>query len=148
MFKRGWEGAKATIVDLRYPKSGGGLAVTIPDEWLADVIPDNGDPRFRAKIPPAETLPRVVSNNFLPPNKGATVRVMFDPKSRKVRFDMSDPSLRSDLVENEQRARYDAAAAAGPTTTPPAGSEGSSSASDEDVSSLKEIMRRRHEPQP
>lgn len=86
MFGKHWTAAQAVVVDKRSVKTTGDGMVTIY-EYVVDVTPASGDV-FRAK---AEE-PRIATN-FLGPSIGQSVRVEYDPDSRKVRFDKDDPAL-------------------------------------------------------
>jgi hypothetical protein len=100
MFKRdhtNWVKAKGRVVALDR-KSGMnqyGASQTWVDGYVVDVQPVDGEP-FRAEVEPGgfnHGLLHVESSKFRHPVEGEIVSVEYDPASRKVRFDMSDPAL-------------------------------------------------------
>ena len=113
MFGKGWERAEATIIKVanvpvhkhdRYTHN----------EYVVEVRLA-GEKPFRAKLGQPETGPR-----FGFPNEGQVVGVEVRPKSRKVKWDHSDPrSFKLDKVD-EQQAELDAALRA-PAGSPPPG---------------------------
>lgn len=82
-----WESAEATIVLVHIKKvSSDGLTPT--REWIADVRRGDGSV-IRVEV----GEPRWVTD-FWPPDAGAVVRVLVDPRSGEVRFDVkNDPRL-------------------------------------------------------
>lgn len=124
MFGKHWTAAQAVVVDKRAAKTTGDGLVTIY-EYVVEVTTASGE-AFRAK---AEE-PRIATD-FLSPSIGQAVRVEYEPDSRKVRFDKTDPSL---SLKAFSKARDDhfagslahqpttAAAAATPPGVPPTGS--------------------------
>jgi hypothetical protein len=115
VFGRGWERAEASIVKVanvpvhkndRYKHN----------EYVVEVRPAGGQP-FRAKLGQPETGPR-----FGFPAEGQVVGVKFHPKSRKVKWDHSDPrSFKIDKID-EQQAELDAALRPPPGSPPASGS--------------------------
>jgi hypothetical protein len=90
--------------------SDGAPAVTV-DGFVLEVQPADGEP-FRANVEPAgfnHALLHVESSNFRHPVEGEIVSVEYDPESRAVRFDMSDPALQA---KASRHAREDAEHAA------------------------------------
>ncbi len=93
-----------------------------------DVHPEDGEP-FRAEVPDAGhgigNFTILPSLNFEPPTKGDTVTVEFDPKTKKTRFDLSDPRLQQKASrkarDKAQHADYEAALGAPPASTDPSG---------------------------
>lgn len=86
MFGKNWEPGQATIVDTHI-KSTSGDGMTANREFAADVVPASGEP-FRALIQSP-----TIATNFWDPSIGDVVKVLIDPKSKKVKFDKSDPKL-------------------------------------------------------
>jgi hypothetical protein len=86
MFGKDWEPAKATIVDTHI-KSTSGDGMTVNREFSADVVQASGE-SFRALIQSP-----TIATNFWDPSIGDVVGVLVDPKSKKVKFDKSDPKL-------------------------------------------------------
>ena len=112
MFGKHWTAAQAVVVDKRALKNSGDGMVTIY-EYVVDVTTASGEV-FRAK---AEE-PRIATN-FLTPSIGKSVRVEYDPGSRKVRFDKDDPSL-SMKAFSKARDDHFAESLSQPPGTPPA----------------------------
>jgi hypothetical protein len=111
MFGRQWVSAQGTIVATRLVSvSGDGTVSTT--EFVADVRTAEGE-TFRAKV----GEPRIV-NDFKAPIVGAVVRVEFDAKSRKVRFDKSDPALSWKAYEKDRKTAFDDTIAQTPGSEP------------------------------
>lgn len=107
--KKSWESAQATIVLVHIKKvSSDGQTPT--REWAADVRRADGTV-LRAKI----GEPRWVTD-FWPPDVGAVVKVLVDPSSGAVRFDVkNDPQL---SLKGQERLKADAFRAALDPTPP------------------------------
>lgn len=88
MFGRNWLPAQATIVTTRDVESSG-IGLGISQAFVAEVRPPEGAP-FRATL-----LTPVIATNFHGPESGATVKVLVHRKTRRVKFDPSDPSIRA-----------------------------------------------------
>jgi hypothetical protein len=111
MFGRQWVSAQGTIVATRLVSvSGDGTVSTT--EFVADVRTAKGE-TFRAKV----GEPRIV-NDFKAPIVGAVVRVEFDTKSRKVRFDKSDPALSWKAYEKSRNTAFEDTLAQTPGSEP------------------------------
>jgi hypothetical protein len=82
-----WEKAEATVIK-RVTSQGFNIQTT-KDEWVIDVRPAQGEP-FRAKV--GELSP-IHAKNFRFPDEGEVRSVLFDPKSRDVKWDRDDPRL-------------------------------------------------------
>ena len=96
MFRHGWEKARGTVVEvLTSASTSAGVRGQVVDGMIMDVYPESGEP-FRAKVPTGRFAIGSFSFNsldFRQPHAGQTVGVEFDPKSKKVRLDLSDPKL-------------------------------------------------------
>ena len=98
MFGRKWEKAQALIVEARAQRGG---RDTFVHEFIADVTTASGE-TFRTKLEDP-----LFSPDFLEPDVRDVVGVEFDPKSRKVRFDTSDPQLSIRAHKRAERERFD-----------------------------------------
>jgi len=119
MFGKNWEHGQATIIE-RKPLSAGPHGITTRWSYIGDVTPDSGASTFRATFDDPHLNGELVS-----PEVGTVVAVRFNPDTREVKLDRSDPSLRRRAIEKREReeaeARFDAAADAGQeTSSPPA----------------------------
>jgi len=96
MFRHGWEKGRGKVVEvLTSYSTSAGVRGQVVDGMIIDVYPESGEP-FRAKVPTGRYAIGGFSFNsmdFRQPRAGETVRVEFDPKSKKVRLDLSDPKL-------------------------------------------------------
>jgi hypothetical protein len=91
MFGGNWEKAEARIVD--YTDHRDGLTGGFVCDYVADVQPPGGAP-FRATFRHRRLGGwSASSGDFAAPSKGDVVGVLFDPSSRKVKFDRDDPRL-------------------------------------------------------
>jgi len=112
MFGKGWERARAKIIE-RKPLSAGPHGITTRWSYVGDVTPDSGGAAFRATFDDPH-----LNGELESPSKGAVVGVKFNPKTREVTLDRSDPSLRDRDIKKRERedaqARFDEAANAGP----------------------------------
>ena len=79
-----------------------GTAMTALYEYVVEVHPANGEPAFRSKVKTP-----YIATDFLAPSKGDTVGVEFEEKSRKVRFDKSDPRLSGKARRRAEKADFD-----------------------------------------
>lgn len=99
-----WEPATGTVIDSRVDKvkvyDNAGTSTT--REFVVEVTTAGGEV-FRSAV----KTPRN-AGDFKDPRIGAAVKVEFDPKSRKVRFDKSDESLSMKADERARRASFDA----------------------------------------
>ena len=102
MFGRKWEKAQALIIEARAARHGGGRDSFVHG-FIADVTTASGE-TFRAELEDP-----LFSPDFLEPDVRDTVGVEFDPKSRKVRFDTSDPKLSIRAHRHAERERFDQA---------------------------------------
>ena len=110
MFGRGWERAEATIVDAEFVPIHKGDRYK-HNVYVIEVRPAEQGP-FRAKLAQPET------GQFAFPERGQVISVRCQPKSRKAKWDHSDPrSFNTERVEDAQ-GRLDAALHA-PTGSPP-----------------------------
>lgn len=143
MFGRDWERADATIITRRLVGQGhtgeGGVLSWQEYEYIADVRPDSGAAPFRATLSEPRNGIR-----FHTPDVGQLVRVKFNAKDQKVKFDHSDPGVFGDPTHRtadkqavagahsqEENERFQAIANAAPgTPARPAGPAETSSASD------------------
>lgn len=111
MFGKQWMPAEGTVVATRIAGTSGDGTVSTT-EFVVEVRTPDGE-TFRAKV----GEPRIV-NDFKSPIVGAVARVEFDPKSRKVRFDKSDPRLSWKAYEKAQQNSFDAALNQAPDSQP------------------------------
>ena len=88
MYGKHWVPMKGTVVASQVVKTTGDGMVSIRDYAVEVRMPDGEV--FRARV----DEPRIAMD-FLAPSVGAVVGVEVDLRSRKVRFDKSDPSLSS-----------------------------------------------------
>jgi hypothetical protein len=116
-----WVKAKGRVVavDRHSTTMEGGQPGSYDSGYVIDVQPPDGEP-FRAQVDPAGHYIGhfgVESLNFKHPNEGDVVSVEYDPASKKVRFDMSDPALQEKASRKARdtatHAEYEAALAAG-----------------------------------
>jgi hypothetical protein len=111
VFGHGWERAEATIIKVA------NVPVHKHDRYThnEDVVEVHpvGDKPFRAKLGQPETGPR-----FGFPREGDVVGVKFQPKSRKVKWDHSDPRSFELGKVDEQQSELNAALRA-PAGSPP-----------------------------
>ena len=121
-----WVKARGRVVavDRHSTTMSGGQPGTYDDGYVIDVEPEEGEP-FRAQVNPAGHYIGhfgVESLNFKHPNEGDIVSVEYDPASREVRFDMSDPALQEKASRHAHddavHARYEAALHASPPQQP------------------------------
>lgn len=87
LFRREWEPAEGTIIDVWYPGADGTTSVNI-FHILVDVRPRSGE-SFWAVIEPPPFMP-----SFAFPAAGQLVRMWYDPVRKKARFDRHDPAMR------------------------------------------------------
>ncbi|HEY4347496.1 MAG TPA: hypothetical protein VGM80_07890 [Gaiellaceae bacterium] len=87
MFGHDWEKAKATIIQTRIKPHRGSDPFYGVQEYIADVTTPDGE-TFRTGIDDPNLM-----LDFWQPLVGDVVSVEVDPKSRKVKFDKSDPQL-------------------------------------------------------
>jgi pimeloyl-ACP methyl ester carboxylesterase len=118
MFGRDWQPAEATIIEAiseaKMPKNIIGQPNVGYESWpyqaVVEVRPE-GVKAFRTEM----GIPKPVEHFKFP--KSGPVGVLFDPKSRKVKWDRDDPRVYSDQDEAKRRRDLDAALRA------PAGSQ-------------------------
>lgn len=108
-----WVKAKAKViaVDRQSTTFSDGAPAVVVNGFVLEVQPVEGDP-FRADVEPAgfnHALLHVESSNFRHPVEGETVSVEYDPESRAVRFDMSDPALQAKASRHAREAAAHAA---------------------------------------
>jgi Short C-terminal domain len=108
MFGKDWEPARATIVDTHI-KSTSGDGMTVNREFAADVVRESGE-SFRALIQSP-----TIATNFWDPSVGDVVGVLVDPKSKKVKFDKSDPKLSYKAQQKAKDADFQASLGQPPT---------------------------------
>jgi hypothetical protein len=101
LFGKKWEKAQALIVEARTQRGGG--RDTFVHEFVADVTTASGE-TFRTTLEDP-----LFSPDFLEPEVRDVVGVEFDPKSRTVRFDTSDPKLSIRAHRHAERERFDQA---------------------------------------
>ncbi len=159
MLGRHWVKAKGTVVEVssHETKLADGAAGVWYDGFVVDVHPQDGEP-FRAEVREAgHAIGNFVidSLNFKAPSKGDTVSVEFDPKTKKTRFDMSDPRLQERASrkarDKADHAEYEAALHEAPSSGPRSGPvpDATPAASLDSAGrppSLKEIMAARGTP--
>jgi hypothetical protein len=98
MFRRtNWVKAKGRVVavDRHSTTMDEGVPGSYDTGYVVDVQPTDGAP-FRAKVDPAGHHIgsfTIESFDFKHPNEGDVVSLEYDPDTKKVRFDMSDPAL-------------------------------------------------------
>ncbi len=115
MFGRNWQSADATIVATKVAvQTQAGYEDRL--EYVADVNPA-GAPPFRVTL----QEPRFIKGNgaFVQPPVGAVVGVLFDPKSKKAKFDTTDQRILGPIGADAGQAAFEAAQDAAPGT--PAG---------------------------
>ncbi len=117
MFGHDWQSAQAAIVATRrLPNSD---PEKMPQEYIADVKPLDL-PAFRATFrDPWDT------DDFWQPDVGDVVKVRFDPKTHKVKFDKSDPQLSYQAHKRAQKDHFEsiAQAALGTSVSAPPSAE-------------------------
>jgi hypothetical protein len=116
MFGRNWESADATIVATKVAvETQAGYQDRL--EYVADVNPANG-PAFRATL----QEPRLIKGKgaFEQPPVGAVVGVLFDPKTKKAKFDTTDPRILGPIGDDDDAFEAAASARPGTPTTEPA----------------------------
>jgi hypothetical protein len=119
VFGRDWEGGTALIVARRNTVHQ--VASAPIYEYVADISPDSATPAFRATIDSPTILDY---SKFQPPDVGDSVRVKFHPKSRKVKFDKSDPTLDARPAAQAARAEFESLADLPPGAVPAGASDG------------------------
>lgn len=138
-----WVKAKGRVVavDRHSTTLQGGRPGSYDNGYVVDVEPPDGQP-FRAEVQPAGHYIGsfgVESPNFKHPNEGDVVSLEYDPESKKVRFDMSDPALQEkasrDARDAATHARYEEALQASQPSAIPAAS-GDAVAELEELASL------------
>lgn len=112
MFGRKWEAADATII-AKHPRSTA-AGYEQRYDYVIDVHPADAE-AFRTTIHEGFLGPK---GGFADPEIGATVGVLYEPKSRKVKFDNADPRLMSAPEFQSTEARFAEAASALPGTSP------------------------------
>jgi hypothetical protein len=126
MLGRDWVKATGTVVEVssHETKLADGAAGVWYDGFVVDVHPRDVE-SFRAEVrEPGHAIGSFVidSLNFKAPSKGDTVSVEFDPKTKKTRFDMSDPRLQERASrkarDKAQHAEYEAALQEAPSSGP------------------------------
>jgi hypothetical protein len=103
---------RVVAVDRHSTTVEGGRPASYDTGYVIDVRSPDGEP-FRAEVLPAGHYIGhlgIESFNFKHPNKGDIVSVEYDPASKKVRFDMSDPALQEKASRDAHEAAHDAAA--------------------------------------
>jgi hypothetical protein len=107
MFGHHWDPGQATIVASRV-KSTTGDGMVSTREFVADVQVGS-EPLFRAVV----QIP-TIATNFWDPSVGDSVGVLVERKSRKVKFDKSDPALNAATQTRKRDDAFARAAAAPP----------------------------------
>jgi hypothetical protein len=110
MLGHSWEPATTTIIAKKYHESSGTSGTW---EYVADIAPDSGAPRFRAKLKQPPLMSHVIRLAA-----GDTVRVLADVKHQDAKFDKSDSKVsgKRDLTGKDA---FDAALREPPGTPPP-----------------------------
>jgi hypothetical protein len=111
MFGIRWERAEAKIVAEEFVPVHKGDRYS-HNVYVVEVRPDGQTP-FRAKLSQPETGPK-----FAFPGRGDVIRVKCRPKSKKVRWDHTDPRSFNTAAVDDPQARLDAALQ-GPVSSPP-----------------------------
>jgi len=100
-FGRKWIKTEGTVLATRVVSAGpNNTAVVL--EFVVEVHPEGG-PAFKAKVGQP-----YISTNFWKPDVGEAVGVEYDDKSKRVRFDKSDPRLSARARLAAAKARFDA----------------------------------------
>ena len=128
---RSWEKAQALIVETRPQHTAGGRLDTFVHEFVAEVTTAEGEV-FRTKLEDPYFSP-----DFLEPELRDVVGVEFDPKSRRVRFDRSDPGLSIRAQRHARQDRFDRALQEAPST----GTGTPAGAASERLALLNELRR-------
>ncbi len=111
MFGHRWERVEAKIVEAQFvPVHKGDLYSH--NVYIVEVRP-GGQAPFRAKLAQPETGPR-----FAFPKRGQVIGVKCRPKSKKVKWDHSDPRSFNTAQVDARQAKLDAALRAPPTSPP------------------------------
>jgi hypothetical protein len=112
MFGRDWESAEATIVATQVAvQTRAGYEDRL--EYVVDVHLATGS-AFRVTLQEPKFIKG--EGGFSQPAVGAVVGVLFDPKSKKAKFDTSDPRLLGGAQRQADQAAFEAAASASPGT--------------------------------
>jgi hypothetical protein len=105
-----WEAAEATVVARQVRSQRAGFEPNY--DFVVDVSPSSG-PSIRATIHEGFRGP---TGGFAAPSIGDVVGVLYDPKSREVKFDNADPRLSRAPATQSAADAFAAAAAAQPGT--------------------------------
>jgi hypothetical protein len=110
MFGRDWQPAEASVIEAisepRAPKNIIGQPNVGYEDWTYKAVVEvrpAGEAPFRTQM----GLPKPVDHFKFP--KEGRVGVLFDPKSRKVKWDRDDPRVYSDRDEAKRQQDFDAA---------------------------------------
>jgi hypothetical protein len=142
MFGRDWQPAEATVIEaiseIKTPKNVIGQPNVGYESWtykaVVEVRPDGQDP-FRTEM----GLPKPV-DHFRFPKKGP-VGVLFDPKSRKVKWNRDDPRVYDDQDQKRQQDDFDAALRAPAGSKPVAATRDDEAQPNEDANKSIEQAR-------
>jgi hypothetical protein len=101
MFGKKWESASGVVINSQLT-GGYGSPDSTTREFVIEVTTKAGEV-FRAKV----GQPRN-STNFWDPKIGQRVLVEYDPASRSVRFDKSDPGINAKIQIKASESAFDA----------------------------------------
>jgi phytoene dehydrogenase-like protein len=107
MFGRGWVKGHGTVVEVLEGrgKTGGAVVQQHTDGYIMDIYPETGKP-FRAEVrnAPGHSIFALRDDAL---EKGQTVGVTCDPKSKKARLDGSDPAVQAKKIGAKQPTEKD-----------------------------------------
>lgn len=109
-----WARCEATVVARRVRTAQAGYAATY--DFVLDVVPPDAPP-LRVTIHEGTFGPK---GGFRSPAVGEVVGVLYDTKSRKVKFDNDDPRLNASLAGQARADSFASTANANPGTPPQA----------------------------
>ena len=119
MFGHRWERTRATVIASQqmddkpvYTHHGGGT-LRRRQEYVLDVRPPGGGPVFRTTV-----LSPLDVDSLRDLSVGEVVPVLYKARSKKVKFDTSDPSMSHEAAKTAQRARFEEIAHAAPGSGP------------------------------
>jgi len=107
MFGRGWVPGTGTVVterELSVSSNGYGVYAGEKDEFLVDVVSDDGQVRFRGRT----RFKSGPARGTMTPQIGQTYRVLIDPKKQRIQFDDSDPKLHRPTAKEGRKLEQEA----------------------------------------
>jgi hypothetical protein len=109
-----WTRCEATVVARQVRTAPAGYEATY--DFVLDVVPPDAPP-LRVTIHEGTFGPK---GGFRNPAVGEVVGVLYDARSRKVKFDNDDPRLNASVADQARSDSFGATATADPGTPPPA----------------------------